>query len=75
MSYGDQRFYFYFIIIFFFGGGGGKGAAAPPGPVLPDKISIWLDLFSLVTVIFVIVTCNKCLPFSYLRLIFRRQVP
>ena len=46
------------------GGGGGRGAAAPPlGSVETDKSSVWMDLFSLVSVILIVVTCN-CLPFS-----------
>ena len=53
------------------GGLGGKGAAVPPGPVEPDKSSLWMDLFSLDSVIFVKVTCN-CLPFSYWRSIFSK---
>ena len=36
---------------------------APPGPVDPDTASLWMDLFSLDSVIFIIVTCI-CLPFS-----------
>ena len=35
----------------------------PPGPVDPDTASLWMDLFSLDSVIFIIVTCI-CLPFS-----------
>ena len=45
-------------------GGGGKRAAALPGPIEPDKSSLWMDLFSLDSVILIMVTCN-CLPFSY----------
>ena len=52
------------------GGGGGKGAAALHGPVEPDKSSLLIDLFSLDSVILIIVTCN-CLPFHYSRSIFR----
>ena len=33
------------------------------GPVDPDTAGLWMDLFSLDSVIFIIVTCN-CLPFS-----------
>ena len=65
---------FYFFFFFFGRGRGGKGAAAPPGPVEPDKSSLWMDLFSLDSVILVIVTCNNCLPFSYSRSIFRRHI-
>ena len=25
--------------------GGARGAAVPPGPVEPDKSSLWMDLF------------------------------
>ena len=46
------------------GGLGGRRAAALPGPIDPDKLSLWMDLFSLDSVILIIVTCN-CLPFSY----------
>ena len=53
--------------------GGTRGAAAPPGPVEPDKSSLWMDLVSLYLVILVIATCN-CSPFSYSRLIFRRHL-
>ena len=42
----------------------------PRGPVEPDTLSLWMDLFSLDSVILIIVTCN-CLPFSYSRPIFR----
>ena len=45
------------------GGTGGKGAAALHGPVEPDKSSLLIDLFSLDSVILIIVTCN-CLPFA-----------
>ena len=37
-------------------GGGG------PGPFEPDRSSLWMNLFSLDSVILIIVTCN-CLPF------------
>ena len=46
------------------GGGGARGAAAPLAPVELDTSSLWMDLFSLDSVIFIIVTCN-CFPFSY----------
>ena len=36
---------------------------ASPGPVDPDTASLWMDLFSLDSVIFIIVTCI-CFPFS-----------
>ena len=55
------------------GGLGGRRAAALPGPIEPDKSSLWMDLFSLDSVILIIVTCN-CLPFSYWRSIFRRHL-
>ena len=42
----------------------------PRGPVEPDTLSLRMDLFSLDSVILIIVTCN-CLPFSYSRPIFR----
>ena len=45
---------------------GGQGGSCRPGPVEPDKSSLWMDLFSLDSVILIIVTCN-CLPFSYSR--------
>ena len=46
--------------------GGAKGTAVPPGPVEPDKSSLWMDLFSLDSVILIVVTCNYyCLPFSF----------
>ena len=41
-----------------------RGAAAPPSPlghVEPDTSSLWMDLFSLDSVILIMVTCN-CLP-------------
>ena len=50
-------------------GVGGQEGSYLPGPVEPDKSSLWMDLLSLEPVIFVKVTCN-CLPFSYLRPIF-----
>ena len=34
----------------------------PAGPVEPDILSLWMDLFSSDSVILIIVTCN-CLPF------------
>ena len=49
---------------------GGEGSSCPPGPVKPDKWSLWMDLFSLDSVILTVMTCN-CLPFSYSRSIFR----
>ena len=49
------------------------GGAWSPGPVEPDKSSLWIDLFSLDSVILIVVTCN-CLLFSYLRSIFRRHL-
>ena len=47
------------------GGGGGKRAAAP-GPVEPDKTTLWINLFFLDSVILIVVTCN-CLPFPWPR--------
>ena len=53
------------------GGGRGQGGTCPPGPVEPDKLSLWIedfhyskDLFSLHSVVFIVVTCS-CLPFSW----------
>ena len=40
-----------------------RRAAASPEPVEPDKSSLWMDLFSLDSVILIIVICY-CLPFS-----------
>ena len=34
------------------------------GEQLPDKSSLWMDMFSFNSVILIVVTCN-CLPFSY----------
>ena len=55
-----------FNFFFFWGGGGGrergKGGSCPPpspGPVEPDKSSLWVDLFSSDSVILVIVTCSN----------------
>ena len=39
-------------------------AATPPGPVEPDKSSLFMDLFSLGSVIMIIVTCS-CLSFIF----------
>ena len=44
-----------------------------PGPVEPDTLSLWMELFSLDSVILIIATCN-CLPFSGSRSIFRRHI-
>ena len=51
--------------------GGAGGAAAPPGPLEPDKWSLWIedfpysnDLFSLDSDILIVVT-SSCLPFSW----------
>ena len=53
--------------------GGKGGQLPPPGPVEPDKSSLWIedfhyskDLFSLDSVILIVVTCS-CLPFSWPR--------
>ena len=40
------------------------GGSFPPGSVEPDKSSLWMDLFSLDSVILIVVTCKNCLPFS-----------
>ena len=49
----------------------------PPGPVEQDPSSLWMglwmDLFSLDSVILIIVTCNS-LPFSYFGVDFRRHI-
>ena len=52
---------------------GGSCPPSPPGHVEPDTSSLWMDLFSLDSVILIMVTCN-CLPFSYSRSIFRRHI-
>ena len=39
-------------------------AATPPGPVEPGKSSLFMDLFSLGSVIMIIVTCS-CLSFIF----------
>ena len=70
MEISDFILFYYFV----WEGGGGQGGSCPPGPVEPDKSSLWMDLFSLDSVILVIVTCNNCLPFSYSRSIFRRHI-
>ena len=44
-----------------------------PRPAEPDKSSLLIDLFSLGSVILIIVTSN-CLPFSYSGSIFRRHI-
>ena len=54
-------------------GGTRGGATPPPRPAEPDKSSLLIDLFSLGSVILIIVTCN-CLPFSYSGSIFRRHI-
>ena len=54
-------------------GGGGKEGSCPPGPVEPDTLSLWMDLFSLDSLIFIVITCN-CLIFSNARSYFRRQI-
>ena len=51
----------------------GGSCPLPPGHVEPDTSSLWMDLFSLDSVILIMVTCN-CLPFSYSRSIFRRHI-
>ena len=45
------------------------GQLFPPGPVEPDKSSLWMYLFSLDSVILIIVICN-CLPFHLRGLFF-----
>ena len=54
------------FFFFFWGGGGGRGGGyggrgppPSPGPVEPDKSSLWVDLFSSDSVILVIVTCSN----------------
>ena len=37
---------------------GAGGAAALPGPPEPDKLCLWMDLFSLDSVILIVVTWN-----------------
>ena len=51
----------------------GEQLPPPPGTVEPNTSSLWMDLFSLDSVILIMVTCN-CLPFSYSRSIFRRHI-
>ena len=34
------------------------GGSCPPGSVEPDTRSLWMELFSLGTVVFIILTCN-----------------
>ena len=55
-------------------GGGGKAGSCPPRPVDPDTASLWMDLFSLDSVILIIVTCN-CLPFSWFEVDFSETYP
>ena len=50
-----------------------KKSLPPTGPVELDTLSLWMDLFSLDSVILIIVTCN-CFPFSYSRSMFRRHI-
>ena len=50
-----------------------KKSPPPTGPVEPDTLSLWMGLFSLDSVILIIVTCN-CFPFSYSRSMFRRHI-
>ena len=40
----------------------------------PDKSSLWMDLFSLDSVILIVVTGNNCFPFSFSRSIFWRHI-
>ena len=54
------------------GGGGARGQLPSPGPVEPDRSSLWTedfhylkDLFSLDSVILIVVTKCTCLPFSW----------
>ena len=51
--------------------GQGGQLSPPPGPVEPDKSSLWIedfhyskDLFSLDSVVLIVVNCS-CLPFSW----------
>ena len=46
--------------------GGGELPPPSPGPVEPDKSSLPMDLFSLHSVIWLVVTCT-CMPFSWPR--------
>ena len=48
-------------------------ARAVAGPVEPDTLSLWMDLFSLDSVIWIIVICN-CLLFLYSKSIFRWHI-
>ena len=47
-------------------GGKGRGGSCPPEPIEPEKSSRCMDLFSLDSVILIVVTCN-CLLFSWPR--------
>ena len=38
-------------------GGGNRGKLSPLGTVEPDKSSLWVDLFSLDSIILIVVTC------------------
>ena len=51
------------------GGVGGGGLSGKP-----DKSSLWMDLFSLDSVILIVVTGNNCFPFSFSRSIFWRHI-
>ena len=48
------------------GGAGAGGGSCPHGSIEPEKSSLWMDLFSLVSVILIVVTCNYLL-FSWPR--------
>ena len=50
------------------GGAGGRGLSGQP-----DKSSLWMDFFSLDSVILIVVTGNNCFSFSFLRSIFWRH--
>ena len=55
-------------------GGGGRGSCSSPRTVEPDKPSLWVDLFSLESVILIVVTCI-CFPFSWGRIQTPYKVP
>ena len=53
--------------------GGNRGSCPPPDLLSQIYLSLWMDLLSLGSVVWIIVTCN-CLPFSYSMSIFRRHI-